>query len=52
MSEIPGNEKENEVTADTNSEEPKKKLDVHDTISRLLSSKEVVDANKREDSAE
>ena len=50
MSEMSGDEKENEVTEASNPEETKKKLDVQDTISRLLRSKEVVDANKREDS--
>lgn len=45
MSEISDDEKENEVTPDTNSEQPKNKLDVHDTISRLLRRKEVGDAN-------
>ncbi|MDA0280642.1 MAG: hypothetical protein O3C29_09465 [Proteobacteria bacterium] len=50
MSEIPGDEKENEVTEASNPEEAKKKIDVQDTISRLLRSKEVVDANKGGDS--
>jgi hypothetical protein len=52
MSEMSGDEKENEVTADTNSEELKKKPDIDDTISRLLRRKVDVDAQEGEDSAE
>jgi len=52
MSEMSGDEQENEATPDTNSEEPKKKPDIDDTISRLLRRKVDVDGQVGEDSAE
>ena len=50
MSEMSGNEKENEAKPDTNSEEPKKKPDLDDTISRLLRTQADVDAEEGKDS--
>ncbi|MBL4574113.1 MAG: hypothetical protein JKY86_13735 [Gammaproteobacteria bacterium] len=46
MSEVPGNEKENTVTE--NSEEAKKKPDLQDTISRLLRKKKEVNSQEGE----
>ena len=52
MNEMSGDEEENEITPDANSEEPKKKPDLDDTISRLLRRKADVDAEAGENSAE
>ncbi|PCI82144.1 MAG: hypothetical protein COB20_00620 [SAR86 cluster bacterium] len=52
MSEISDNEKDNDVTPDTNSEEPKKVPDLNDTISRLLRRKADADAGESGDAAE
>jgi hypothetical protein len=46
MNDISGDEKEVEVTPETNSEEPKKPVDLDDTISRLLRRKADVNAGK------
>ena len=43
MSNMSGNEKDNEVTPGSNTEEPKKKPDLDDTLSRLLRRKADVD---------
>lgn len=46
MNDKPDNEKKNEGVPDASSQEPKKKPDLDDTISRLLRTKEVADAEK------
>ncbi len=53
MSDLPDNEQQNESTSQANSDEPKKKPDLDDTISRLLRRKVEADAEEAEgDSSE
>lgn len=52
MNESTGNEKENEATSESASEEPKKAPNLDDTLSRLLRTQADVDAEAGEDSAE
>ncbi len=48
MIDMSGNGKDNEVTPDSNSEEPKKKPDLDDTLSRLLRRQADVDDEEKE----
>ena len=47
-----GNEKDNEAHSEHESDEPKKKPDLDDTISRLLRRKAVVNAEDGDDAEE
>ena len=53
MSEMSGDGKDSEVTPGSNSEEPKKKPDLTDTLNRLLRTQEDVDkeAGKKDDTS-
>ncbi len=49
MSDMSGNGKDKEVSPDSNSEEPKKKPDLDDTLSRLLRRQADVDDKEESD---